>query len=171
MDKDQMERIERTAEKIEIQEVIYQLARGIDRCDEEVLKNCYHEGATDDHGQFKGTAEEFITWVIPVLKTMEATQHCICNILINLDGEKAKTESYFLAFHRLNIKEVDSDMVAAGRYLDSFEKKDGVWAITHRHAVFDWNRLDPSTDTWNKGPAKEELERGARAPLDPSYSS
>ena len=51
------------------------------------------------------------------------------------------------------------------------EKKDGVWAITHRHAVFDWNRLDPSTDTWNKGPAKEELERGARAPLDPSYSS
>ena len=117
-----MQRIERTSNKLEIQEVIYKLARGIDRCDEKLLKECFHEGATDDHGQFKGTAEEFITWVIPVLKTMEATQHCICNILIDLKGEKAKTESYFLAFHRLNNDKTDSDMVAAGRYLDNLEK-------------------------------------------------
>ena len=55
--------------------------------------------------------------------------------------------------------------------LDSLEKRDGIWAITHRHAVYDWNRLDPSTDTWNDGPAKDQLERGARAPLDPSYKS
>ena len=34
------------------------------------------------------------------------------------------------------------------RNLDSLEKRDGIWAITHRHAVYDWNRLDPSTDTW-----------------------
>ena len=45
MDKDQMERIERTADKLEIQEVIYQLARGIDRCDEEVLKKLLSRGS------------------------------------------------------------------------------------------------------------------------------
>ena len=169
MEKESIKRLEITADKLEIQDVIYILARGIDRCDENLLTECFHEGATDDHGHFKGTAKEFIEWVIPLLKTMEATQHCICNILIDLEGDKAKTESYFLAFHRLNNEEGDSDMVAAGRYIDNLEKRDGLWAITHRHAVYDWNRLDPSTDTWNEGPAKEQLDRGARAPLDPIY--
>ena len=139
MEVEEIKRLSIASDKLEIQEVIYKLARGIDRCDENLLKECFHKGATDDHGQFKGSAEEFITWVIPVLKTMEATQHCICNVLVDLDGDKASTESYFLAFHRIKGEEDDSDMVAAGRYLDSLEKRDGIWAITHRHAVYDWN--------------------------------
>ena len=47
-----------------------------------LMRSCFHPGATDDHGQFVGTAEDFVTWVMPVLETMEQTQHCICNILI-----------------------------------------------------------------------------------------
>mgnify|MGYP001460067547 CR=1 FL=1 len=92
-------RLEIAADKLEIQEVIYNLARSVDRCDADLMKSCFHPGATDDHGQFVGTAEDFVTWVMPVLETMEQTQYCICNILIKLDADKATTESYFLAFH------------------------------------------------------------------------
>ena len=86
MEKESIKRLEITADKLEIQDVIYKLARGIDRCDENLLTECFHEGATDDHGHFKGTAKEFIEWVIPLLKTMEATQHCICCLLYTSDA-------------------------------------------------------------------------------------
>ena len=155
-------------DKQEIAEVIYRLARSIDRIDENLMRSCFHPDATDDHGSFKGTAEEFVAWVIPVLKGMVATQHNICNMIIDVDGDKAEAESYFIAHHRIEGKEGPMHVVAAGRYLDRLEKRMGNWRISHRHAIYDWSRNDPSTDQWD-GPAGEALERGARWPDDPIY--
>ena len=171
MSESNLARLEIAADKLEIQEVIYNLARSVDRCDADLMKSCFHTGATDDHGQFVGTAEDFVVWVMPILETMEQTQHCICNILIKLEDDKATTESYFLAFHTLDIEGSSSHMVAAGRYLDTLEKRDGVWKITHRQAVFDWNQLEPSSDTWGQPPAIDQLLRGVRNSSDASYKN
>jgi hypothetical protein len=54
------EKITALIDKQEMTEVIYRLARGLDRCDEALLRGCYHHDATDDHGIFKGTAEDFV---------------------------------------------------------------------------------------------------------------
>jgi ketosteroid isomerase-like protein len=157
-------------DKEEIRETIYRFARGLDRCDESLLRAVFHADATDDHGVFRGTATDFVTWVLPVLRGMTRTQHTIGNVLIELAGERAFSESYFTAYHRVVEAGAERDLVAAGRYLDRFEKRAGTWRIVHRHAVYDWStNLPASDDAWGRPPQVALLDRGRRDPTDASY--
>jgi hypothetical protein len=162
------EKITALIDKQEMTEVIYRLARGLDRCDEALLRGCYHHDATDDHGIFKGTAEDFFPWVIEMLRGMENTMHFIGNVLIDLTGpDAAKAESYFTAYHRIA---GPTDMIVAGRYLDKFERRTGEWRIAHRAAVYDYNITHPASDAaWSQPPMTTLLARGKRAPDDVSY--
>jgi ketosteroid isomerase-like protein len=164
-----MDRLALAADKLECAELVYRLARAIDRCDAELLNNVFHPDATDDHGIFKGTAREFIAWVIPLLKTMKQTQHVIGQCLIEVNGDTAAGESYFVAHHTESGPEGDRFRIAAGRYLDRFERRGGVWKIAHRHAVYDWNSFTASSDSFNRtdpGP----MAFGTRGEGDPSYA-
>ena len=82
-----MERLSLMADKLECTELVTRVARAIDRCDAELLKTLFHPDATDDHGMFVGTASDFIDWVMPVLATMDRTQHIIGQVLIEVDGD------------------------------------------------------------------------------------
>ncbi len=157
-------------DKQAITEVIYRFARGLDRIDATVLRSVFWEDATDDHGIFVGPAARFVEWVVPVLRGIEHSQHLIGNVLITLDGDRAESEAYFHAYHREIHDGQAIDRIAAGRYLDRFERRRGEWRIRHRQAVYDWSRFMPAADQpWLKAPLVNQLTRGARAPDDPSY--
>jgi ketosteroid isomerase-like protein len=164
-----MDRLALAADKLECAELVYRLARAIDRCDAALLASLFHPGATDDHGLFKGTAAEFVAWVIPLLKTMKQTQHVIGQCLIEVEGDTAVGESYFVAHHTVAGSDGDIFSVAAGRYLDRFERRGGIWKISHRHAVYDWNRAGPSTDSFNRDDPGA-MRFGTRGSADPSYA-
>lgn len=153
----------------EITSVIYRLARGLDRCDKSLLQSCFHDGATDDHGLFKGKATEFCDWVIAELGKYERTQHSISNVNIVIDDKSAKTEAYFFAHHVIPGEKGKMDVIAAGRYCDQFEQRNGEWRITHRKAIYDWSRVDDTKDGWSKPPISEILDRGQQGPKDISY--
>lgn len=163
-------RLRALLDKHDCTELVYRLARAIDRCDEKLLRSLFHEDATDDHGLFHGTARDFVPWVMDVLKTMRRTQHCICNVLIEVDGDRAYGESYFIAHHTIPDPKGDQFMVAAGRYLDRFERRNGVWKIAHRQACYDWNSSVPSTDSWKREDAGD-WTFGARGRGDKSYAN
>ena len=165
-----MSRLEIMADKLECTELVAVLAKGIDRCDADMVRACFHPDATDDHGAFKGTSEEFIAWVMPVLDTMERTQHVIGQCLIEVNGDKAAGESYFVAHHTINTPDGAILMIAAGRYLDSFERRDGVWKISHRHAIYDWNSTAPSSDGWDRDDPDNPSVYGIRGGQDASYA-
>jgi hypothetical protein len=132
-------------------ELVYRMARAIDRCDETLLRSLFHPDATDDHGVFQGTASDFATWVMPVLAGMKRTQHFIGNVLIELEGDVARGESYFIAHHTVTGEAgTDAVSIAAGRYLDRFELRGGEWRVGHRHAVYDWNSQGAASDNWNR---------------------
>jgi ketosteroid isomerase-like protein len=164
-----MDRLALTADKLECTELVTRLARAIDRCDAALLAELFHPDATDDHGRFQGTASEFIAWVIPLLRTMKQTQHVIGQCLIEVDGDRAVGESYFVAHHTVPGPDGDLFSLAAGRYLDRFERRDGVWKIAHRHAVYDWNSTEKSTDSFNRD-EPGAMAFGARGAGDPSYA-
>ena len=152
-------------------ELVYRLARAIDRCDETLLRSLFHPDATDDHGVFHGTAAGFADWVMPVLRGMKRTQHCIANVLIEVSGDMAFGESYFTAHHALpNPEGPDTYMVAAGRYLDRFERRNGQWRFAHRQACYDWNAQAPSTDSWKRD-AMAGWTFGERGEGDASYAN
>lgn len=163
------DRLEELLAKQDCIELVYALARAIDRCDADQIAACYHDDATDDHGLIAGTIQEFVAGVIPMLRSMKRTQHNVTNILIRVNGDQARGEAYFIAQHTVLGGDKETEMFAAGRYLDRFERRAGLWRIAHRHAVYDWTASIPASGGWDGPPMSSLLRRGERGTGDPSY--
>lgn len=130
------EELQKLLDKQAISEVIWRYCRGMDRMDKALALSCWHPGGTDDHAPlFKGTAEGFVEWLWPIHAAMEATRHLVSNITIELNGDRAATESYWFVHLRVRRDDGIYDIIGDGRYLDRFEKIDGVWAINHRTSI------------------------------------
>lgn len=128
----------------EIADVIFRYARGIDRLDFKLVRSCYHPDAYDDHGAFKGNVDEFLEAAAAFLPKWTATQHFMGNMLIEVDGDQAKAETYAVAYHRREDAEgTGKDDIMGIRYVDRFEKRSGEWKIAHRVVVTEWRRVDP----------------------------
>ncbi len=67
-----------------IADVVLRYCRGIDRLDLELVRNCYHADATDEHGTFIGTRDEYVDWVAGVLTRFTGTMHVVANQLIEV---------------------------------------------------------------------------------------
>ncbi len=135
-----MDRLQALLDRQEITDILMKYARGIDRCDFDMVAGCYHPGANDDHGSFKGPVEEFLPWVEVQLQRFDSTMHFLGNVLIELHGDQADVETYCVAYHRL--KDSDTDSIAGLRYIDRFERRSNEWRIADRAIVVEWNRVD-----------------------------
>jgi hypothetical protein len=128
-----------------IHSCVQRYARGVDRFDRELLLSAFHPDAMDDHGKFIGLPTEFADWVLNQHTTAHLShQHCLFNHVCELDGDAAHAETYFM-FVAMN-REGPPWTVLGGRYVDRFERRDGVWAIAHRVTVRDWALLDERVD-------------------------
>ena len=159
------------ADREAIRDCLYRYCRGVDRCDEDMLRSVYWEDAFDDHCLFAGKREELIAWVLPLLRQRESTSHTISNILIRVFGDKAHAESYFEGYHVIRTETGPKGFLQGGRYLDSFERRQGEWRIAVRKVVVDWFREYAQAGDWRKGPqGQTQIEPGGRCPEDESYS-
>lgn len=139
-------KIQEMMDKLSITEVLYRYCRGIDRMDRELVLSCWHTDGTADYGAlFSGLGSGFVNWVWPIHERMERTQHNITNILIEVNQDKAITEAYWLVYLRSSENHGLIDIIGGGRYVDHFERIDGVWKIRHRQCIFDWDRVDKVT--------------------------
>ncbi|MCF8710515.1 nuclear transport factor 2 family protein, partial [Rhizorhapis sp. SPR117] len=164
-------KLQAAIDKQEIHDVLMRYCRGVDRCDIDLLRSVYHPDAIDEHGLFNGSAMEFCEFVIPRQRRYAHSMHSICNVLAEIEGEKAHVESYFIAY--IYNKEDDGqfyDTTVGGRYIDRFEKRDGAWKIAHRVVVMDWNRHHPSQAVWDEGMFAALNVRGTKDKTDPVYT-
>jgi hypothetical protein len=151
----------------EIERGLLRYARGVDRCDEELIASAYHEDSYDEHGAFHGTGSEFAAWVVELLKkAFVSTTHRISNVTIKFEGDLAKVESYVVAYHKTKGETPDLIIVGA-RYLDDFSRRGGDWRIARRIVVVDWSQVMPVA----AGFPEADYILGKRAPEDPSYGS
>lgn len=146
-------------DKQEIHECMMRYCRGIDRCDEELIRSAYHPDAYDDHGGFKGTVDDFVSVVIPALHRWKGTLHFVGNELVEIQGDVAYSESYVVAHHREERGGKEFDLVFGGRYVDRFERRNGVWRIARRTVVCDWTRVDPVLEDWSGAPSFTQGQR------------
>lgn len=138
-------RLARVADQQEIRDVVHRYCRGIDRQDYDLVRSCYHPDATDDHGDFRGGIDDFIDYIRVGLPRFERTMHFIGNVLVDVDGDTARSESYLVAYHHMAASRTkpERDFVAGLRYVDDFERRDGEWRIAARVCAFEWSRIDP----------------------------
>ncbi len=157
------------ADHIEIQQVLYRYCRAVDRGDEALLRSVYHPGAIDRHGAFEGSGEAFAAMLVPLMDgAPRVGQHHITNILIELRGDTADVESYFLALHPLGDAATGaaSHVPVTGRYLDRFARRDGEWRIVERTVVLDWSATPLG---WTPWAAQGDYPQGGRRESDPSH--
>lgn len=162
-----MSDLDQFIDKQAIHEVLVRYTHGVDRCDLAMLKSAYWPDGTDDHGTFSGNAMEFCEIIVETLRGLDRTMHSISNVMIDLCGDKAKVETYCVAYHQFATPDGQVEMVVGGRYLDQMQKRDGEWRIFHRLYVMDWNRNVPSTAQWDGDLYSQLATRGARTPDDP----
>lgn len=151
-----------------IRDCLYRYCRGIDRLDEEALRSAYWPDATDRHGAYDGSASGFIDYALKTLRGSTGRMvHMIANILIDLRGDVAGVESYFLAFQQEGEQQ---ETLLCGRYVDRFEKRNGEWRVAARTVTYDWQRQSSLPD--GLAPAVFGLRQptGARQPDDPIYA-
>lgn len=165
--------IEQLADTIAIQQLLYRYCRGVDRGDRALIASVYHADARDDHGGFKGLGSDFANWIVDAMdQNRMIGQHHITNMLIEVDGDVAHGESYFLAFHPDAVIAGEGDVggeglsFSGGRYLDRFEKRGGAWRIADRRVVFDWSRAPEPPSPWS---AATGALHGARRADDISH--
>jgi hypothetical protein len=158
-------------DRAKIVEVLHRYCRAIDRCDKALLRSVYHSDARDNHGIFSGNAWEFVDFIMVLLKDIGPTSHALTNYLIDIDGDAAYSESYVTAFHAGVPTEGDvlTDVIAGGRYIDRFERRDEVWRIADRVVVVDWNQNVPVSARWDGPMHGKWRPRGTRDANDPSY--
>jgi hypothetical protein len=130
-------------DKQAIHDAMMKYCRGVDRCDEELMRSVYHEDAQDHHGPFTGPAWEFVAGFVPQSRSESSfTMHFIGNMTIELEGDRASSESYFVAY--VGRREGENEYVDAfgGRYIDDWERRDNGWGVVTREVVHEWSRAD-----------------------------
>lgn len=133
--------------KQEITEVLHRIARGTDRGDVELFASGFHEDGEDYHGLANGPVANILATL--GRSTLLCTQHALSNMLIELDGDKARVESLFTSFHQRRDESGQLwDETLRGRYLDSFERRGGAWKIARRVVVWDASRVEPAVGSW-----------------------
>lgn len=144
--------------------------RGVDRCDFELLRSLYHPDAIDDHGElFCGPADAYVDWLGEVLPRLDATLHHMGSAAFALDGDRAEGEVQVMGYHRTKPPEPLREIFTAGRYLDVYERREGVWRFRKRTMVNDWVHTRPLNqadyDEFHTG------HKGRNGEGDPSYAA
>ena len=135
--------------------------RGVDRCDDELLLSAYHEDATECHGTFTGPPAAFAHSIRPAQASWAGSQHHITNHLVEIQGDVANAETYFIVLSQRHGDEKVG--LVGGRYLDRLERRDGNWRIALRVVVIDVGADAPAR------PAPHRIAQPRKDRSDPSY--
>lgn len=135
-------RLQTLLERQDISDTLTRFSRGMDRFDRELFLSAFHSDAVIAAGSFVGGPVALYEWAQPMHDQGQiATHHNLLNLTIDLDGDVAHTELYYLFVGR---NRDDSNWIAGGRYLDRLEKRDGAWKIALRTNVIEWSGLVPT---------------------------
>ena len=161
-------RLARLLDRHDIEHVIHRYCRGIDRRDLALVRSCYHDDATDRHGSFFGSADEYVTWVdgcspLPLHDPRAPSDHD----RVRRRARLAAAESYGLSVHRGDPAKAHQNLATAFRYLDRFERRAGVWKIASRIAIGEWSLRLPAQAWWD---VPEGHATSARDASDPLYA-
>jgi len=141
---DPQSRLQELLDKQDIRECLARFSRGMDRFDREFFLSAFHGDATIAAGPFVGSAAECYDWAAPMHEEGQlATQHNLLNVTIDLDGDTAHTETYYLFVGR---NRDETNWMAGGRYVDRLERRECEWKIALRTNVIEWSQMTPGMD-------------------------
>ncbi|GAN00291.1 gamma-BHC dehydrochlorinase [alpha proteobacterium U9-1i] len=160
------ERLDRAEARFAVNETLFNYARACDRADEAMMRNCFWPESTHKHGRFDGTSTQFIGFAFGIISRLKIAAHHISNVSVEVRGDRAFSECYYMAHHRRNVGETqnEEDVFMEGRYIDLHERRDGVWKIIRRRGFSDFSSAAIPAATL------ASTFQSGRAPTDEYYS-
>jgi hypothetical protein len=148
-----------------ITDQLYRYCRAMDRIDHQLGYAVWHDDGTADYGPdiYQGTARGFIDHVCHQHAQTLAHSHQLSNMLIEIDGDTAASESSVTATLRILRDDRLMQIMVWSRYVDTWSKRHGRWAIDHRLAINDFDEIREVTPM-------RTTTRGSRDRNDPSYT-
>ncbi|WIW90768.1 nuclear transport factor 2 family protein (plasmid) [Sphingobium sp. V4] len=125
-----------------IADCLARFCRGMDRFDRDAYLSAFHADAEIAAGPFVGSAADCWDWAMPLHDQAQSlTHHVLLQSSIDVDGDTAHGETYYQFIGR---NRDDSVIMAGGRYIDRFERRDGAWRIALRVNVIEWSVMPPA---------------------------
>jgi SnoaL-like domain len=148
-----------------ITDQIYRYCRAMDRMDHALGYSIWHDDGLADYGAdvFQGTGRDFVDHVCLQHRHLLHHSHQMSNIIIALDGDKAGSESYVTATLRMKRGDAVVQMTVWSRYVDTWSRRDGRWALDQRIAIRDFDEI-------REVKAMQDHDIGQRDRTDPSYT-
>jgi len=156
--------LRRLLDRQAITEQIYRYCRAVDRLDIPLGHSVFHENASADYGDslYQGDGRGVIDFICAAHLLALSHSHQVSNSIIDLDGDRAGSETYFHSATRLMQDDKVMQIRVWGRYLDDWSRRDGQWRIDNRLTLFDFDEIREVT---------EMVRRNAnRDHTDPSYA-
>jgi ketosteroid isomerase-like protein len=159
-------------DKQAIAEGLYRYCRAMDRQDKSLVRRVFHDDVLAEYapGHAIRSVEELITWMWEQHRPFHCHSHQVSNILIEVSGDTAGSESYVHTklTRRKSAERLDLYTIM-GRYIDRWERRNGSWKIAHRRFLGDIMDLREIDDLLPAGSsfAVRDLEDASK---DPSYS-
>jgi SnoaL-like protein len=165
------EAVARLVAESDIGKLIHTYPRGLDRLDRDILLSIGRTTATVEFtGMFNGTWPEFVDWLMKAHTTMLYNRHTIGNVLIEVRGDIAVSETTATA--NLIVSRPDGDVeerITHSRYLDSWGHEDGRWWLTRRHTLRDRRTVKVMTQA-EFAATTEYVHAADIGRTDPSYA-
>ncbi|MAT95282.1 MAG: hypothetical protein CME59_22145 [Halioglobus sp.] len=142
------ERVDALLAKQEIYELCCRYMRSLDRLDKALLLSLFWDDAWCDYGFTRGPAGDFAQYCIEALHNHASNHHMLGNTLIDIEGDEGFGEVYFNAYHKVPAGDGFEDVIIAGRYLDRYERRAGVWKFAYRSEWVDFSHTRSSNDPY-----------------------
>jgi len=163
------------AARFEIMDCIHRYCHAVDRRRWSLMDSVFHADATYKFFSIEGTWRDFAAQAQALIDPIGPTHHQVSNIMVRFDGEIAHSETYLRAFHSVpadyppwTVFSIPGggNILIGGRYVDRFERRDGIWRIAHRTGLLDW-RQDIKAEDGGLG-RTPSVWRGRFGASDPS---
>lgn len=142
MSADRAARLDALLDRQEIMDCLTRFSRGMDRFDRDLFLSAFHADATIAAGPFVGPPAALYEWAAQLHEQgQSATQHNLLNHSVDIAGDVAHSELYYLFVGR---NRDESNWVAGGRYIDRLERRDDAWKIALRTNQIEWSGLVPT---------------------------
>lgn len=131
------------SERQAIRDTVTKWYNAVNEKDLEKIASCY---IPETEGEYRGdwlVGLDAAMGKIKGIKNSMMFNDFLGNYLVNIQGDAASTESYFIQRSRSDRTGKLVDMVTGMRCLDTLVKRDGRWLFNKRVIGPDWSRLDP----------------------------
>jgi hypothetical protein len=135
-----------TEDEHQIANLLIRWGHARDSDDWETLAGCFHDDATIHISWISGLAKDFVArsrGIATARKPGDHIKHLIAGPWIRVNRDHAFSRCHANLYIRTTIDGYEFDLQSWMRFFDLLERRDGVWRIVKRTAVYEKDRLEP----------------------------